>query len=131
MNKKILLISLLLTFSLFISSCSGNTGFTVFKSSCPYSCCMEGGSYKVKVCDDPTYSCKENQCVKCGNQIKELGENCRICPQDSPCGNNQACSNNGECIQLGTDINCARIGDVCKEYEECRNNNCVKKIMSV
>ena len=111
---------------IFISGCS--TGFTIFKQDCPYACCVESESYKVKVCTDLTYSCKQHQCVKCGNDIKEIGENCKTCPQDSPCGDNQACSTDGECIKLGTDFNCASIGHSCKSYEECISNKCEKKI---
>jgi len=103
------------------------TGYALYKPSCPNECCLSGGDYDSKSCEDSTYSCVSNQCVKCGNDVKEVGENCKNCPSDASCGANQECSVNGDCIQLGTSQNCARIGDRCGNYEECRGNNCIQK----
>lgn len=96
-----------------------------------------------------------SQCSTCGNSKIDNGETCASCPIDVKCGYNQACSNSGQCIQLGSDENCAFISNKCntqlsnfifngkiycssssnnilikegyKTKERCLNNLCVKE----
>jgi len=124
MNKKILII---LTIILLVTISGCITGFSVFKPDCPHACCVDSREFKIKSCNDPTYNCKQNQCVKCGNYNKEIGENCLNCPSDAACSENEACSSTGQCITLGTNINCEHIGSKCQFYEECINFRCAKK----
>ncbi len=124
--KTYLIMLILLIISFFMLGCK-TTGYSILKPSCPYACCVEDLDYNVKVCADSSANCVNNQCVKCGNGLVESGENCRTCPADVQCKQNQACSDQGECIGLGTDINCRFINDRCEYYESCINFERVKK----
>tara|TARA_Y100000310_G_C20696143_1_gene825902 strand:+ start:1130 stop:3490 length:2361 start_codon:yes stop_codon:yes gene_type:complete len=69
--------------------------------------------------------CFNNQCRnKCGNSIQDVGENCANCPQDIKCGYNHVCNSIGNCILLGTNENCASLGNTCPYNQECINKIC-------
>lgn len=58
-------------------------------------------------------------CTNCGDGKIDPGENCKTCPQDSPCSNGRYCSDEGTCVQCTLDSHCDSIGSFSRGGSEC------------